>query len=462
MMSNVRPLVAMALAAQFVLFRGECAAVGPPSGAARSADITQIARDTYIWGMPLIQAARIRLKRTSGGAPLDTIGNDRNLAGPERRTGVAPNNDTIYSTGWFDLSDSAFLIETPDFGSRYYCFQIGLADSSSPFVFGHRTHGGRMPPLFLHGPNYRGRIPAGAIDVKSSTRYALIAGRILVRDAADLSAVHALQDKIVVRRVDLRGRPGSSGAPVQHSLEPRPAAPPEAAFLEALSGVLRDWWIRDEDRQVLSSLGRIGFDAEYRFDSSFQSPQDWAEINKGFDEARRAIDGKIGQLGRTTNGWSVNLRGATFGRDYLLRAAVAQDQIFVAPAKEAIYPVTHVDAQGSSLDGRACYRLVFRANQRPPARAFWSITLYDMDGFMVENPEHRYSIGDRTQALHVEANGDLRLGFGSHKPADVAQSNWLPAPDGPFYLMMRLYEPQDTALAGTWMPPPVKRACEGG
>jgi hypothetical protein len=158
------------------------------------------------------------------------------------------------------------------------------------------------------------------------------------------------------------------------------------------------------------------------------------------------------------NGWTINYDGPRFGDDYLLRSAVAKDQIYVTVPEEALYPVAKVDADGLPLSGEHAYRLTFAAGALPPVDAFWSTTMYSRDARpLVPNPIDRYAIGDRTAGLETEADGSLAIRIQHGEPPSGARANWLPAPRGPFHLIMRLYVPRASALDGTWVPPPVER-----
>ncbi len=161
-------------------------------------DPRRLAQRAYVWGYPLVAAARIRFRFTGQGpgelgTPLNQFTHTRRLAGPEYRVGVGPNNDTIYSIAWVDLAGGPFVLETPDFGGRYYTFSFNYADSSAEESLGSRTHGGQLPPLFIQGPGHDVAVPPGMQGVRSRTRYLNIAGRMLVQGPHEYPQVHALQ-----------------------------------------------------------------------------------------------------------------------------------------------------------------------------------------------------------------------------------------------------------------------------
>lgn len=429
-------------------------------------DARRLAARAYVWGYPLVEAARIRT-RMSGGGPqsqgtqLNHFMHRRRLTGPEYRVGVGPNNDTIYSIAWLDLADGPFVLETPDFGRRYYTFSFNFADSSAEESLGSRTHGGKLPPLFIQGPGQDEPVPAGMLGVRVSTRYLNLAGRILVSSPDEYPEVHALQDAISLRswRAYRAGQPAPAEGPSQRPLVD-PVAPlsGELAFLEMLGNVLEDWVLTPEDAALVATFRDIGLTPQAGFEPARLGRAVRAEVLRGLEDGRRAVLARSLDLGIARNGWTTNLRGPRFGGDFLLRAAVAKDQIYVAIPEEAVYPIGRVDRDGRPLDGRNRYRIRIPANAPPPVDAFWSITAYDDAGYMVENPIQRYSIGDRTPGLVRAADGSIEILLQHEAPPAGSTGNWLPVPAAPFYLMMRLYVPRQSVLDGRWAPPAIEKS----
>ncbi|GGC39860.1 hypothetical protein GCM10011371_29010 [Novosphingobium marinum] len=438
-----------------------------PVDVADTSEISEVARDVYVWGYPLVQAARIRLFSTNPDAPgsaaglfapINRFAHGRVLANPETKIGVGPNNDTLYSLARLDMEDGPFVLETPDFGDRYYTFSLNLADSSSIGAVGQRTHGGQLPPLFIHGSDYRGTVPQGFLSIASPTRYFSLAGRTVVRGEEEYPAVHSLQDRMrLVRYADYLASsdalpPRSPQSPLD---EPSIEAPEGLEFLEQLGQVLRDWRVRDEDRPFIEAARRLGIGPR-GFDPLALTGDRLQAAREGLRAGEELVLRRSLELGEQVNGWTTNYDGPRFGQDFELRAAVAKDQIFVAVPEEAVYPIGRVDSEGRLLDGRNSYRITMAAGETPPVDAFWSITLYDDRGFMVPNPIDRYSIGDRTKDLIRGSDGSVTIELSHTGPTDP-QANWLPAPPGRFYLMMRLYRPRPEVLSRDWQPPKIER-----
>lgn len=432
-------------------------------------DPYQLALRAYVWGYPLVRAAQLRQNITlppptdSGrsapplSAPLNQIGHARALATPDMKQGVAPNNDTLYSLAWLDMNDGPFVLETPDFGTRYYTFQMGQADTSTTQSPGQRTNGSHLPAIFIQGPNQQQTVPAGMMPVRSTQRYMMIAGRILVKGTNDLPAVHALQDRIVLRRysdyVAKRQVPAPVGAqrPLTSAVR---AASPSPGFLDMLGNVLRDWRVTPTDAGLVASFAQIGLTPGEGFRPERLSAAQRDALMRGVAAGERSVRAETLTLGTRVNGWGINYAGAQFGSDYLLRAAVAMDQIYVLPTEEALYPNARTDGSGRELDGRKSYVLRFKKEQLPPVKSFWSATMYFAKGLLVPNPIARYSIGDRTPGLAYERDGSLELVMQHDRPKD-STVNWLPTPDAPFMLMLRLYNPEAAVLDRRWTPPAV-------
>jgi hypothetical protein len=428
----------------------------------------------YVWGFALIAAARLRQLLTSpqdpfvprlptsGGAPLNNMGHQRRLSDPTL-PGVAPNVDTLYSLAWLDLAREPFVLETPDFGSRYYCFQIGHADTASELSLGTRTHGGRLPPLFIYGPENREPTPHGMLAIPSHTRYLMIAGRTLVKpdDPSDFDAVRELQERIQLRLLSkyLAGESAPNDVPPQRLLDDASGdVDADLGMLTELGNLLQDWYVAPGEQGLVESFGAIGITVESGFTPELLAGAAKREGARGLADGAELVEVKSLNLGTNVNGWTINYRGPRFGDDYLLRAAVARDQPYVNVPEEAVYPVAAVDADGRPLSGDDAYRLSFAPGALPPVDAFWSLTMYTRNGPpLVPNPIGRYAIGDRTRGLVAERDGSLAIQVQHAEPAAEGPVNWLPAPQGAFHVMLRLYIPHASALDGSWVPPPLER-----
>jgi hypothetical protein len=429
-------------------------------------DIESAAERLQVWGFPLVFAQRVRLNftqpadptahrpPTSAGAAADTFGHQRELSNPDLRVGVAPNVDTLYSVAWLDLDAGPRRLVLPDFGDRYYSVQVALSDTTSPWALGRRTHGRRLPPLTLQRGELEHREQGGGIELTTPHRHLMLCLRILVEpdDPRDLTRVRALQDAVVLDAPGATRRGSTTterdiglAASSRHDETNVPAT-----FGRAIAAAVADSATESVPAGVLADLRTCGLDGD---DGGEVPAAQEAAVAAGLASGLSRIAAHVRTMGDPVDGWAVNWRGPDFGDDMLLRAAVAYSQIFVNPSAEAVYPVCETDASGVPLDGSTGdYDIVFGADDVPPVDFFWSLTMYHAAGLLVANEERRYAVGDRTPDLQRADDGSLRVRLACSRPSDPTVT-WLPAPAGPFRLMLRLYGPLDRG----WRPPPIRR-----
>ncbi|MEZ5738339.1 MAG: DUF1254 domain-containing protein [Burkholderiaceae bacterium] len=382
---------------------------------------------------------------------------------------VMPNNDTLYANAWFDLSEGPLVLDLPETGSRYYV--LGLLDFyTNPFGHvGTRTTGNGAGQVLLSPPGWRGDVPpecrAPGRHLRSPTRWVWQIGRLLVDGADDLAAVHALQDAMSVHRLQdwQAGRRDGAARRFDARHEPREPFEP-ARFLARVGEALLENPPPAGDAALLAQWRRIGLGlAEAERDALLARPLLAHALALAGADAQRLLDMPAERLGHDErrHGWipSMMTLGDGFGDDLLLRAFIARQGIGALAPQEAIYPRCDTDAQARQLEGGSAYRLRFAPGQLPPVNAFWSLTLYDSrDKMLVDNVIDRYSIGDRTPGLVYDDDGGLTLHVQHLPPATpAARANWLPAPEGEFFLCLRAYMPEPAMLDGSYRLPPPQR-----
>jgi len=429
-----------------------------------STDPRQLARDAVIYTLPLYEMARMRAatcpRRDHTGAfagegPESTLRwinhliHTRELLGPQHRQVVTPNNDTLYTNAWLDLSHEPVVLEVPDFHGRYYV--LGLLDAyTNPFGYiGSRTTGTGAGRFLLHGPDWHGEVPAGMQPVPCATNAVWMIGRLLVDGDADLPAVHALQDAIALKRLD--GEPAARTFDV--AMQPREHLGDARRFAEVVNRMLAENPPPTAEAGEVAEFARAGIGA-----GIVAAP---AQID-ALDAALRGVLDDLAQPQASDmgGGWamSVDVR-ETYGTRYLQRALVARNYIGALGVQEAMYMMADRCADAAPLDGRFAYRLDFAADNLPQVGAFWSLTMYDKgDCMLVPNAIARYSLGDRSPTLARGADGSLSVYLSATPPRDEAlHGNWLPAPAGPFYVALRLYVPQSVHLDRTYRYPAIER-----
>lgn len=409
-------------------------------------------RHTLIQTLPLFEMMRMRAATTARRhATLGHVAEDRQTSlrwvnqlththrrlGPDDREVVSPNNDTVYSNAWLDLSEGPVVIDTPDMGDRYWT--LGLLDAwTNPFAYvGRRTTGQRAQRTLIHGPGGPAALPAGEFSqvIAAPGHDVWMIGRILV-DASpdDLETVRRLQQQIRLSRPDGR----DAAMRVDTRLDGRSVATPSAGlFLSTVDAALARNPVPDDE------------------------PLEWPPDQRAVEDALPIVYDELrrqDQPRRLGGGWALPVEVRTsWGRDLLTRARVARNLIGALGVDEAMYPTAEVDAAGQALDGRHDYVLRFPPGGEPRVGAFWSLTMYRRsDCLFVANPIDRYSIGDRTPGLRHDEDGGLTIHVRSDDPGPGR--NWLPAPaDEPFHLVLRLYQPGPEHLEYRYDYPPLQR-----
>jgi hypothetical protein len=233
-----------------------------------------------------------------------------------------------------------------------------------------------------------------------------------------------------------------------------------ATFFSRLNALMKDNPPAEADAPALKRFAAIGVAPGKTFDLKSMDPAVAAGIAGGVRLMRRYLDGSARQArGKSVNGWDITTNLGRYGTDRSLRAIVAMVGLGANLPEDALYPRARVDAEGEPLTGANRYTLRFAKGQLPPARAFWSVTLYNTRNFLVENPIGRYALGDR-DPLKFDEDGSLTLYIQHDSPGKDHEANWLPAPAGEFDLSLRLYWPKKEAADGTWQPPPVVRVTD--
>ena len=211
------------------------------------------------------------------------------------------------------------------------------------------------------------------------------------------------------------------------------------------------------DQPILAQLKRIGIERGKSFDLDNVDPAIKAGLETAPKDALALMAWKVASVARFENGWSMNTDTmGVYGNYYLKRAIVSQLGLGANLLEDAIYPLNLADDTGKPLDGANAYVLHFEKDSTPPVNAFWSVTLYDSEGFQVPNSLNRFAVSSWMPFKH-NPDGSLELYFRNASPGANKEANWLPAPKGPFNLTMRLYAPKSDALTGKWNPPPVKK-----
>ena len=438
----------------------------------------EIAEAGFIYGLPIVMNYAVMYEfvvdRNSGQfkAPFNQIANEARVFTYKDTAVVTPNSDTPYSLLWVDLRAEPMVISVPAVEPRrYYSVQLCDGNTYNYGYIGSRTTGNEAGDFMIAGPGWTGATPPGIKKVfRSSTQFSIVIFRTQLFNAEDMDGVKKVQA-------------GYKAQPLSGFLkQPAPAAPPaidfpridkelvKTNFFEYLDFALQFAPALPNEKEIRKQLAQIGIGAGKTFSFKDLSLEDKLEIGLGMKEGERKVDAAVAGLGKEINGWRVSSAqgdAAYFAGDWLKRAAGAKAGIYGNNAEEATYPLTRNDATGQPLDGgKHNYTLTFPAGQLPPVNAFWSVTMYDgKTQLLIENPLNRYLINSpMLPGMKKNADGSLTLHIQNRSPGADKESNWLPAPDGPIFMVMRLYWPKTEAPSilppgqGTWRPPGVARA----
>jgi hypothetical protein len=430
-----------------------------------SSDPRSLSYDAYTYLYPLVTMEVTRRQMTNieagtkpGFGPPNQFHHIRAFPPADFRAVVRPNFDTLYSSAWLDLSGGPVVVHAPDTDDRYY--MLPMLDMWTD-VFanpGKRTTGTGARDFVLVAPGYTGELPDGPLMLEAPTPWVWVIGRTQTNGPADYEAVHAVQDGYSV--TPLHATEYEIDPDADTVTEPLRKVNGMSAFdfFAAAADALIHNSPHSTDHSILARIANLGIVPGDPFDASAFDDKAEREIQAGADAAREAISANIPRLGTPSNGWTVGTESiGVYGNAYLKRATIAFGGLGANPPEDAVYPVLLADADGDAIKGEQSYTIHFDAERLPPVDAFWSVTMYDAEGFQSANELDRFAIGDR-DALTYNEDGSLDLVIQHENPGPDREANWLPAPNGPLGITMRLYAPRPEVLNGRWSPPPVEKS----
>lgn len=434
-------------------------------------EVRRTARQAYVWGWPLVylQNCRKQLEKVpspgrSGGlpvAPPNQLCMLTDYVSPSQTIVPCPNQDVVYGYGLLNLAADPVVIQVPDFGDRFWVYQLGDQRTDGFAELG-KMYGTRPGFYLLVGPNWNGATPQGIAGVfRCSTNLGYCLPRVFLNDtAADREAVLPLINQIMLyplsrfdgamkttdwKKVRWYPQVGAHGGRKSRWVVPE-------TFFDTLAEVLAD---------VPPLPGEEVMYA--RFTQLVAAAQRDPAIRSVLVQAARLAEEKLvaplfefRNLGKpAAHHWTTIENGAAFGTDYLTRTAVAKSNVFVNRNAETKYYYQDLDMHGARLDGSKSYRVTFPKGALPPADGFWSLTVYDDNHAFYQNELKRYSLGTKNAGLKFNDDGSLTIVIQHEPPVAGEQANWIPAPNGNFSLYLRAYGPGASMLSGAWQPPPV-------
>ncbi|WP_247390029.1 MULTISPECIES: DUF1254 domain-containing protein [unclassified Bradyrhizobium] len=461
---------------------GSLCAMTPSVSLAQWPDIHEakaIAEEGFIYGLPIVMNYAVMYEyavdESSGQfkAPFNHIRNEARVFTYKDTSIVTPNSDTPYSFLWMDLRAEPMVLSVPAVEKgRYYAVQLEDGNTYNYGYIGSRSTGTEPGDYMVVGPEWRGATPPGIKKVfQSSTQFSVAGYRTQLFGADDMANVEKVQ-------ADYKAQPLSaylkqSTSTVAAAAIDFPRIDKELFkknFFEYLDFSLQFAPATPGEKEIRAKLARIGVGPGKTFDFKDLPLTHKLEIGLGMKDGEEKIDKYLESGFKNINGWKVgSMFGdqAFFNGDWLKRAAGAKGGIYGNDAAEAVYPMSKTLANGEVLDAsKHRYTVTFPAGQYPPVEAFWSVTMYDgKSQLLIENPINRYLINSpMLSGMKKNVDGSLTLHIQKDSPGADKESNWLPAPNGPIYLVMRLYWPKTEtpsilpAGSGTWQPPAIVAA----
>ena len=430
------------------------------------------ATDAYIYGYPLVTMEFTRRIMTNVATPVGNRGpmgqfvRAREYPDATFRDVTAPNADTLYTTAWIDLDAEPWVLSIPDMKGRYFLFPMLDGWTNVFQVPGSRTTGTGAQTYAITGPGWSGKLPDGVKQYQAPTSMVWILGRIYCTGTPeDYAAVHAIQDQCQLVPLSAYGKaysppPGTVDPAIDMKTAVRDQvnALDAKAYFSLLAQLMKANPPAAKDAPALESFARIGLVPGQDFDAG-KLDADFAARIPALAFDRIMLQFKINDAIKHQNGWNFTTKTGLYGTDYLMRALITAIGLGANRPQDAVYPTSLKDAKGGTYDGVHRYVMHFPKGRTPPVKGFWSLTMYDADYFFVANPLNRYSISPR-QKLKANADGSVDLYIQHASPGADKESNWLPAPEGKFILMLRMYWPNEkdpSIIDGSWKIPAVKK-----
>lgn len=429
-------------------------------------EANEIAIEAYIYLHPLLtmDVTRRSVTNVPEGA-VNSFNHFRKFPEAEDRAVVRPNFDTLYSSAWIDITDEPMIISVPDTKDRYYVLPIMDMWTDVFAAAGKRTSGTKAGNYALVSKGFKGKLPKGVEAIEAPTPTMWIINRIQTNGPKDYKFVNGLQDGFKVTPLSLWGKkvvhkPFKVDPTVDMKTDPfdQMMAMDAKKYFSYGTDLMKKHPPHSTDFSILARMKRIGIVAGESFDYEKASPVVKAALDRAVVDGLQLMKDTMPSLAPIVDGWQMNTSSmGVYGNFYMKRALVALVGLGAIPPEDAIYPLNLADADGKKTVGNNNYTMHFSKDKLPPVDAFWSITMYDKEGFQVANELNRFAIGDRDDLVYNK-DGSLDIYIQAKSPGKDKESNWLPSPDkGELGITIRLYEPEAQALDGRWVPPAIRK-----
>ncbi|MFA6119187.1 MAG: DUF1254 domain-containing protein [Parachlamydiales bacterium] len=431
-------------------------------------EIENIAVDGYIYGYPLVTIEMTRQvltntnSATNGKAPMGQFNHLRNFPNSSFKDITAPNADTLYSIAFLDLSKGSYVLHIPNMEDRYFLMSM-LSSWSNVFeTLGTRLGNTKESDYLITGPNFTGTVPNDLQEIRSPTNLIWIIGRTYcLGTKEDYKKVYEIQNQYKLIPLSSYGKNYlppkgiiNKNIDMKTSIRDQVNNMNIEKYFNMLSILMKNNPPSAKDCAIMAKLAKIGIIPGQKFDLKKLSPEISAAIQNTANLAKQKILDYEKKSTKLINGWKVSSPTGEYGTNYLQRALIAMIGLGANLPQDAIYPMTDVDSNGLSLNGKNKYVIHFPKDHLPPVKGFWSLTMYNDQYFFIKNSLNRYSIGQKNN-FKYNSDGSLDLYIQNIFPEKEKESNWLPAPEGNFVLMFRFYSPDNSIIDGSWQIPSV-------
>jgi hypothetical protein len=453
----------------------------PKSTEITPTEAKQIAKEAYIYGFPLVlnyktmYSYTINTKSPEFKGDFNQLGCEARVYTPEDKAVITPNSDTPYCMGWIDLRDEPVVFTIPEIEKERF-YQVQLIDIyTHNFAYISTVATGNIPGKYLiTGPEWKGEVPEGITEVfPCETQFLLAIARTQLFNPSDIDNLKEIQDKYRIEPLStfLGTQAPAASASIDFP-EWKDGTEFGAGLFPYFDFVLTLVKTPKEEQALMKRFAKIGLDGKGTFDLTKFSPEIQKAIEEGAQEGLAAIK-EFGKKETSDPLVSAKVFGTrTFlnksAKDnyslkdlFMIRAVGTEKGIYGNSGVEAIYPTYLVDTKGAPFDAsKNNYSMSFEKGEFPPVKAFWSLTMYDgKTQLLIDNPLNRYLLNSPMMDDFVmNEDGSLTLYVQKESPGKDLEPNWLPAPDGPFVVVMRLYGPKDEALEGKWVAPALVKA----
>ena len=442
-----------------------------PQGGPSPAEVRAIAKEAYIYGFPVVTNYSTMYKQAidKGSkdyrAPFNQIASLANVATPEDKFVVTPNSDTPYSFLWMDLRAEPIIVTMPKIEkNRYYTGQMIDLYTYNFAYLGTRSFGNDGGAFMIAGPGWKGEMPKGVKAVmQSETEFAYLLFRTQLFNPGDLNNVKRIQAGYHAQTLSqYLKQPAPAAAPGVNWPAPSPDMLTTPTLFPYLNFMLQFCPANPAETELMARFAKLNIGAGKTFDFSKLSPESQKAVTDGIADAGKDLDALMKQINADQVASSDLFGTREFLKgNYLYRYAGAKLGLYGNSGEEAIYLAYFVDANHQPLDAsKTAYTMIFPKGQLPPAKAFWSITMYDgKTQFLVANTLKRYLLNSTMlKSFKYGSDGSMTIYVQKGSPGAAKEANWLPAPDGPFYAILRIYMPAPEVVNGTWKKPQMQPA----